>query len=188
MYIHIGQIWIQSSIAIPKVNPIQHCLPLLEMKIYASRMFRRYLSVIPGNVPWNIHIHVGNIRIISSRSTKILIGVKDRAIKTRHCPFERSMRRAIRETVQAEQKFRDVWGEQSLTLEFHYFAVASSTFSKTKRRCLLAFYSILFDDLTKSFERSWRKCLKQLEWNKKIKIYTHIHFLIMNGKLVFNIS
>lgn len=55
MYIHIGQIWIQSSIAIPKVNPIQHCLPLLEMKIYASRMFRRYLSVIPGNVPWNIH-------------------------------------------------------------------------------------------------------------------------------------
>lgn len=41
----------QSSIAIPKVNPIQHCLSLLKMKIYASRMFQRYLSVIPRNIP-----------------------------------------------------------------------------------------------------------------------------------------
>lgn len=166
MYIHIGQIWIQSSIAIPKVNPIQHCLPLLEMKIYASRMFRRYLSVIPGNVPWNIHIHVGNIRIISSRSTKILIGVKDRAIKTRHCPFERSMRRAIRETVQAEQKFRDVWGEQSLTLEFHYFAVASDFFENQEKMfaCIL-FYS--FRRLNEIFRKIMKKMSKTVRMEQE---------------------
>lgn len=112
------------------------------------------------------YTYVGNIRIISSRSTKILIGVKDRAIKTRHCPFERSMRRAIRETVQAEQKFRDVWGEQSLTLEFHYFAVASDFFENQEKMfaCIL-FYS--FRRLNEIFRKIMKKMSKTVRMEQE---------------------
>lgn len=43
-----------------------------------------------------LEIPSGNVYIISSSSTKILIGKKDRAIKTRQRPFGMSMRRTIR--------------------------------------------------------------------------------------------
>lgn len=155
MYIHIGQIWTQSSIAIPKVNPIQHCLPLLEMKIYASRMFRRYLSVIPGNVPWNIHTLV-TFALSRLEVQKFLSAWKIVQLKRVIVPLRGrcDARLEKRSRVQAEQKFRDVSGNNPSNARVSLFCcVAFDFFENQDTRKMFACILFYFRRLNEIFHK-----------------------------------